>query len=326
LERTRDDTGDPPRMTGGLALFIIAATALLALPRFAHTTPDSVYYTDLVAFFQGLLPRDALQTPFAFRWAVPLAASRIPGVGPEVAMALCSVAATIAAYLVSVQLWAGLLARQSQLAVAALLLVVSFPTVNYASAALTDAAGFLVLAAACHALVHNRFVSLGLILALGTGVRESTLLMVPALWIFLWIQPRPRWVLTAAVLSLSTIVAALATRWYFADLPPYYWTPTWARFAANMARPISWATVLLTLAPLLLALAVCPGRCPPMSARLRALVLALLIPGLLLLASSLATAHMSGRFCWPLYLALAPLAAWRLPPRRRWPINWLRTR
>ncbi|MCF6285944.1 MAG: hypothetical protein L3K26_12215 [Candidatus Hydrogenedentes bacterium] len=310
-----DTTDIAPRLTKVLVLFIMVATTLLALPRFAHTTPDSIYYTDLVDYFRGTLPRESLHTPFAFRWVVPRIASALPGVPPHVAMALCSVLATIASYLVAARLLANLLRSQTQLIAAVFLLVLSFSTVNYASAVLTDAAGFLVLVSACYAMQQHRYLLLGGILVVGTGVRESTLLMLPVLWIFLYLQPRSQWVLTATGLSAITLLAALASRWYFADLPAYFWTPTWSRFADNMARPVSWATVTLTLGPLLLALAATRRSTTPLPRDLRAFIIAIALPSLLLIAFSTTAAFMSGRFCWPLYLALVPLVAWRIEPR-----------
>lgn len=304
-----------PRLTKTLVLFIIVATTLLALPRFAHTTPDSVYYTDLVDYFRGTLAREALHTPFAFRWVVPRIAAALPGVPPPIAIALCSVLATMASYLIAAGLLTKLLRSQTQLIAAVFLLVVSFPTVNYGSAVLTDAPGFLILVAACYAMQRHRPVLLCLILVAGTGVRESTLLMLPVIWIFLYLQPRPRWVITAAGISTITLLAALASRWYFADLPAYFWIPTWPRFVDNMTRPISWATVALTLVPLLLMLVATRRSRTPLPCDLRAFVIAMALPCLLLVVFSSTAAFMSGRFCWPLYLALVPLVAWRTESR-----------
>jgi hypothetical protein len=152
---------DAPRLTRPLLLFIVGGTMLLALPRFAHTTPDSIYYTDLIAYFRGDLERSALQTPFAFRWVAPRVAAALPGLSAEVSMALLGITATVLAYLSAMGSFTGLLATHRQLVVAAAALVISFPTLNYSSAVLTDAAGFLVLALACGAMLKGRFLWLG---------------------------------------------------------------------------------------------------------------------------------------------------------------------
>lgn len=289
-------------------------TLLLAVPRFAHTTPDSVYYTDLVRYFQGDLARESLHTPFAFRWLVPWIAAWLPGMSPPFAIATCSVVATCAAYLMAVRLWTQLLCTQRQLHIAAALLVCSFPTLNYGSAVLTDAAGLLVLTAACLAMLRHRYVVLGLILVVGTGVRESTLLMLPVMALCFAQTRRPGWLPALGIISICTLLAAGATRGYFADLPPYFWTPTWGRTIANLSRPVSWATVTLTVAPLLVLYFARRVK-GPVPATLRIFVVSLALPCLLLFAYAVSSAFMSGRFLWPLYLALVPLVAWRIAPK-----------
>lgn len=286
-------------------------TLILTLPRFAHTTPDSIYYTDLVWYFQGDLDRTALQTPFAFRFLLPWVAAWLPFLSPGAAIATCSVMATCGAYLLAVRLWANFLETQHQLNVAALLLVCSFPTVNYGSAVLTDAAGFLAVTAACLALYHHAFLVLGFLLVVGAVVRESTLLMLPVMILYFAQTRRPGWIPALGIISISTLLAAGATRGYFADLPPYFWTPTWERMMDNLSRPVSWATVVLTMGPLLV-LFVLPTSKGPAPAALRQFALSLALPCLALFVYGVTSAFMSGRFLWPLYLALVPLVAWRV--------------
>ncbi len=301
----------PPRLTGALAGSIVVGTLLLALPRFAHTTPDSIYYTDLLRYFQGDLDRAALQTPFAFRFLVPWVAAWLPLPSPAIAIATCSMVATCSAYLLAVRLWANFLETQRQLHVAALLLVCSFPTVNYGSAVMTDAAGFLVVTAACLALYHHADLVLGLLLVLGSGVRESTLLMLPVMALYFAQTRRPGWLPALGIISVSTLLAAGATRGYFADLPPYFWTPSWGRMMDNLSRPVSWATVTLTMGPLLVLFVLPTSKGPPPVA-LRQFVVSLALPCLALFVYGVTSAFMSGRFLWPLYLALVPLVAWRV--------------
>lgn len=299
----------PPRLSLPAAAGLAALTVLLALPRFAHTTPDSAHYVALVAYFQGDVARQALQTPFALRWALPWLAAWIPGVTPGTALAFCSVIATVLAYGCFARILDLLLTEAGQWRRGMAVLVISFPTVNYGSAVLTDSAGFLVLAAAAWALVARRYLWVGVLAATGVWVRESTLLVLPMLWLFVLLERDRRGLAAAAGATLAAGAAALAARWWFADLPAYFWTPDWDRFTANLARPVSWATVLLTLVPV--ALFALPGlwRWRELPPRTRHFVIAAGLPALALAAYSLVAAYMSGRFCWPLYLALIPLAA-----------------
>ena len=288
---------------------IVALAILVTLPRFGHTTPDSEYYVALARYFQGEAARADLHTPFAFRWALPWLASWIPGVAPATAIALCSMLATAAAALCFARLLAGLVQDPAQWRVGMAVLVVSFPTFNYGAAVLTDSAGFLVLAGGAVSLLERRYLALALLAGGGVWVRESTLLLLPVLWCFVLLERDRRGILAAAGITLLTLAAAAGARWWFSDLPAYFWSPSWSRFAANMNRPVSWATLSLTLLPAgALALAglrnwkIIPRRT-------RHFILAAALPGLALLGYSTAAAFMSGRFGWPLYLALAPLAA-----------------
>tara|TARA_R110001592_G_scaffold207801_3_gene458768 strand:- start:463 stop:816 length:354 start_codon:yes stop_codon:yes gene_type:complete len=113
------------------------------------------------------------------------------------------------------------------------------------------------------------------------------------------------------MVTLATLLAALASRWYFADLPAYFWTPSWPRFLANLTRPVSWATVLLTLLPLLLLLCLPGKNNVPLPRPTRAYIIAMTLPCLALMAYAMSAAFMGGRFCWPLYLPLIPLVVWR---------------
>jgi hypothetical protein len=160
-------------------------------------------------------------------------------------------------------------------------------------------------------MVGQRYLLLVILLAVGTGVRESTLLMLPALWLHALVWRSWRETGWALLISVTTLAAAAAHRGLFADLPPYIWVPSGQRFLNNITRPESWLTVTLTLAPLLLGLGL--GRsAPPAPRTLRALAVAVGLPALALLLYATVAAYMSGRFCWPLYIALGPWAAWRL--------------
>jgi len=297
------------RITLYAAAVVAVTTAVLALPRFGHITPDSTYYASLAGYFRGEVARTDLHTPFAFRWALPWLAARVPAVNPATAIAGCSLVSTISAYLIIGRILSILGARGKAWWLGMAVLVISFPTVNYGAAVLTDSTGFLVLCAAAWALLEKRFLLLGIALALGVWVRESTLVMLPALWLFLLLERDARGMIKAAGITVATLLAVAAARWWFADLPAYFWTPSWERFIGNMTRPISWATVWLTLAPAGAFALKGIYHWKGIPHRTRHYLVALGLPCLALAGYGAVAAFMSGRFCWPLYLALVPLAA-----------------
>jgi len=57
---------------------LLVLTILLSLPRFAHHTPNSKHYINLVRYYRGDLERHNLRTPFAYRALVPFLAARCP--------------------------------------------------------------------------------------------------------------------------------------------------------------------------------------------------------------------------------------------------------
>jgi hypothetical protein len=310
VQPSRHNPTSPSQLArlAGPGLACVLLIVLLALPRFGHTTPDSVHYIALVEYFRGMAPAEALQAPYAHRWLLPWLAAWLP-VAPDTAIALCSLASTLAAYGCFARVLTLLFPDRTARRNGMLVLIVSFPTLNYGSAVLTDSAGFLILAAAAWALLARRSLILGLVLTAGIGVRETTLLMLPVIWIFHLLERNRSGLKASGFITITVLLAVAAARWWFADLPAYLWIPSWARLVENLTRPVSWATVSLTILPVG-ALALAGLRhWPAYAPHTRHFILATLIPGLGLLGYSIAAAWMSGRFCWPLYLALVPLAA-----------------
>lgn len=285
----------------------------MTLPRFAHTTPDSAYYIALTGYFKEQAGRDELVTPFAFRWVVPWLASWLPVESSAVALALCSTAAFACTTLCVDRLLRKLHAPPAGVNRGVLAFLFSFPAVNYGGAVLTDSAGMFVLLSAACALVERRFLLLGILAVAGAGVRETTLILLPATVIFLILKRDLRGLVAAVFLVPFTLAAVLMPRWYFSDLPAYRWHVDWHRFTENLTRPVSWATVLLTVIPI--AILAWPGfrQFSKHPSGVRHLVIAAGVPGLALLGFSVAAAFMSGRFAWPLYLALVPLIAFSRP-------------
>lgn len=298
--------GSLPALPGWAPLVL---AAVLALPRFAHTTPDSAHYVALAQYFGGEVSREALQPPFAFRWALPWLASRMPVLPPDTALALCSLGSLLLAMVCIQRYLAALGFGRAEQQRGLLVMACSFPTFNYGSAVLTDSAGLLVLAAAALALATRRYLLLGVVVAGGVWVRETALIALPAVWIHLALRREFRCWPAATGITIATLAAAAGARWWFSDLHPYVWYPSWERLGANLARPVSWATVLLTLVPILIL--AWPGirrrgELPPAT---RHVLTALAVPMIALFGWSAVAAFMSGRFAWPLYLVLVPLAA-----------------
>lgn len=298
----------------------ILLTILLSLPRFAHHTPDSKQYVNLAKYFRGDLPREQLRGPFAYRILVPFLAASLPSDNLDLNFALINVLATILAYLVFIPYLKRFVATRTDFNVGMLMLVVSFPTFNYASAVLTDPVGFLMFSIAAYLLLVERYCLFSCAVCLGLLARESALFLVPASIVYVVMshlgQKKKNWMKAFGILAIVVIPPALALfadRAYFSDVPNYYsYGLSLRKFLVNITRTINWITFFLALGPPLLLCLIGLRRdglrfvsnLPHREARL---LFSLTIVGVLHMMYSIATG-MSGRYVWPYYSVLIPLA------------------
>lgn len=293
---------------------IIATLAvLMALPRFAHHTPDSKHYVNLALYFRGELERDNLVTPYAYRVLLPFVVSLVPFDNVDLIFAIIGVLCSILAYAVFFHYVAYMLPAPKQVNTALLLLLFSFPSLNYTSAVLTDAAAFLAFVTTAYLLLTERHMTFAAVVALGILIRETMASMILIYLLYQFTsQPRPRLLSLALVLTPS-LLALLIPRLAFADLPHYLWIPSAATVLANLTRSVSWVTTLATLGPplLLLLLGVAYSGSEALSEIPKIHVRFLLstaVGSSLVAFYGFLAAFMSGRFVWPMYIVLIPVA------------------
>lgn len=295
---------------------IFVLTILLSLPRFAHHTPDSKHYINLAKYFRGDLDRHSLRTPFAYRVLVPFLAAHGPSDDLDFNFAAINVGCTVAAYLIFVAYLKKLVTSSTELNVGATLLVVSFPSLNYSSGILTDPAAFLVCVAAAYLLSQERYALFAAVVSLGVLARESVLSMVLVAVLYLLMNSRRQRAALLTKLPLVIVppaVVLIAVRLCFSDMPHYLWIPSLQVMLSNLKRPVSWLTVLFTLCPTLVLFLIGVwtkrfGFVERLSFRQKNLLLSLTIGGALTVIYSVVAAFMSGRFLWPLYTVLVPVA------------------
>ena len=295
---------------------VVVLTILLSLPRFAHHTPDSKHYINLAKYFRGDLDRHSLRTPFAYRVLVPFLAAHGPSDDLDFNFAAINVGCTVAAYLLFVAYLKELVTSSTELNVGVLLLVVSFPSVNYSSGILTDPAAFLVCVAAAYLLSQERYGLFAAALSLGVLARESVLSMVLVAVIYILMNSRRQRAALLTKLPLVIVppaVVFIAVRLCFSDLHHHLWVPSFGVMLANFKRAISWLTVLLTLCPtlVLFLIGIWPkkfGFVERLLFRQKTLLLSLTIGGTLAVIYGFVAAFMSGRFLWPLYTVFIPVA------------------
>jgi hypothetical protein len=307
---------------------VILLTVALSVPRFGHLTPDSLWYTNLVRYFRGEARADQLRRPNAYRVMVPFIVSLWPGIQPAFGIAVLNVAATVGAHLLFVRYLARLGLTAGQVGVGVLLLVVSFPTVNYASGVLSDPSGFLFFVLSLLLLLRERDVLAAGAISAGVLARESLILVVPIACIDLIArharQPRSEraWARLASRLALvsglPSLVYLVLTQCFFQDVQQWMrWSPSvHALWRAVTRSSGGWVTVPATLLPPVLLIfwglqrggGRRVGRLPERS-RVLLVSIAVVNVAYIIYSWMIPPAYLSGRFIWPLYTVLVPLAA-----------------
>lgn len=304
-------------------LIIVGLTILLSLPRFSHyVAPDSTRYVELASYFQGTLLKQELHTPYIYRVLVPYLASLGPTNSLDTNFAAINVLFTSAAFTVFYFYLQTLIKNTSQVNFGMLILIVAFPTVNYSSGVMTDAAGFFFFfVLATYLFLKKRFLLFTIALSVGVMAREAILILLIALLVYLIVTyfrgPSEAWNPKLLFSFVPPILVYLGIRVVFSNLPSYFWFPTWQQFLFTVSRPVAWTTFGLTLLPpLILILIGYRHQEAPVSTVLsiwsfheKALLLSLTVAGIALNIYSITSAALSGRFVWPFYVVLIPLAA-----------------
>jgi len=302
-------------------IFVVTITTLLALPRFAHHTPDSKHYIELSKYFQGNLSKESLHPPHAYRIMTPYLASHGPSKDLNNNFAIINLIFTIFAYFMFYIYLKELFMHEREIQLGMLLLVFSFPSFNYASGVLTDPAGFFFFVLGTYLLLKKHFFFFSLVTSIGVLAREAILSLVLAFIIYsvsrYLFRISPKLNLQVLLFSIPPIVSYLLIRTFLSDLPHYFWYPSIHRVLSNIIRPVSWTTFLFTLSTPLIIIGL--GLYQKKSEVISEISLRFPRDSIMLLASiatacivlilySILTAFMSGRFVWPFYTILIPLA------------------
>ena len=299
------------------AVVVTALTIVIGLPRFAQHTPDSPQYVELARYFRGDTERDRLAAPYAYRVLTPFFAAQLPMRDVSINLALINVLCTVLAYLTFARYLARLLPSRTDVNVGMLLLTVSFPTFAYSSRVLSDPAGFLALVTATILLLDECRWAFSVTLTLGTLARDSVILMVAVFLLHRAMEgisaPEKRHWLTPTLAILPPIVTFFAVRAYFSDLPDRTGAPSLHQLWRNLESPLRCASVLLTIGPpTLLLLAGWRRKGLSFAADLPApekrLLLVITALGLVFGLYSLGAFVVGGRYFWPAYPGLIPLA------------------
>jgi hypothetical protein len=298
-------------------IIISVLTIIISFPRFADHTPDSHHYIDLGKYFKGELPKEKLVAPFAYRIMVPFIAANLPSDNLGFNIAIINVVATIIAYLLFFFYLRNFLLSREELIMGMLLLIFSFPTFSYSSRVLSDPAGFLMFLICCYLILKECYYLLSLSICLGIIARESNITLVLIVLIYIILNNEKSWkelIKTSIITSIPPIITFYLIRLYFYDLPSTFpWDISLKILIENITRPISIATVFLCIFPPLLLFLI--GIKFDGFDSLRKsnkehlnLFIAITVVNSICFIYTILNVYMSGRYVWPIYTALIPLA------------------
>jgi len=299
-----------------LFLFIIISTILLSIPRFGHLTPDSIYYVELANFFKGSFSIFDLQTPYAYRLLVPLISSFIPIENSIISITLVNLFFTCGAYIVFYYFLTEIFINYKDVLFGIFLLIFSFPTINYSSAVLTDAAGFFFIILSTLLLFREKFLWFSFSTSLGVLAREAVLFIDFAFILYLLgnLVFNKRKYIKHLYYSIPPIFVYLLVRLYFSFLPNYFWEISFENLTNNITRPISWLTSILTIFPIILIIIygwnkkkLVINELISLRLQQRILIFSISTSCIILFVYSMLSAYMSGRFIWPFYSVLIPI-------------------
>lgn len=315
-----------------VTLALHLSLVLVCLPRFDRADHgidrwtgsggDHEHYVRQVRFYRGEEEQGA-HAPFAYRPLVPALAAWFP-VAPLTAIDLVNLAALLVALGALLALLRDLHLAPRWRAAGGALFVLSFPTFYYGTIGVVDPVLIAVLALGTLAIWRDRWGAVLLLVGVGTGVKETALLLWPVALARWWTADRGRGPAFVALAGIPLIWGIVYTflRIYSGSTAMYFWWPSADVLMDNLLRPRCWIGSALTFGiPGVLASDYVIRRLLS-GTRSRAELMRLgpalagLTGSLVVFAWSLATAYADGRLIWPSVVYSIPLALGLVDHRR----------
>ncbi len=276
---------------------------------------DATYYIDYVRFFRGEGSIEEVDLPFRYRPLIPFIASLLPVESPMTSLNLINLAALLVTILILFRLFRRFGFDFGYSMAGCFLYAVSFPVFYLSTTGYLEACTMCLLAAGTYFIYRERLLPVAVIIALGTLIKEVTVLLIPVAIAYAYAggSSRRRLLARSLLLALGFVVPVVAVKLLFRGAGDFYWIPSFQTLIDNLR--------LRAALSLLLSFGL-PGVISVFSLvqfrRMTGLVgLRLLMPLLagicftaLLVLYSMLTAYTDGRFIWPMTIYTIPLALW----------------
>ena len=305
--------------------FLVLSLVVIIIPRFnwgevgplkpfVGTIPfDIEQYISYTEFFRGEMDENTqLEGPFVYRPLTPLLASFLP-FDALTSINLVNLIVLLLTLIPLVKTLQLLKFKSNYVFIGGILFVYSFPLFYYGTSGYIDSVLIGFIMTAVYLMLSNKIILFFVVFALGVGVKETIVILVPVFAIYLFFQSNFSLKKNISILLLLILVYSVCTilvRNITPESETYIWFPYLEVILDNLVRPKTYLSILLTFgipgigALLYINVAL---RKQSFISQQPALVTGLIV-SMLISFFSLFAAYADGRHIWTSYPFTIPLA------------------
>jgi hypothetical protein len=270
---------------------------------------DAPFYSSYVEYFRGNCALGKVDIPFRFRFLGPLIASRLPIKSPMTAINVLNILALYVCVLFLFILFKSLGFEFWYSLIGCFIFTISFPVFYFGSDGCIDPQIICIMAVGTYILFNQKWWYLIPIIAIGTMIKETVIILAPVVAVYFWIRNKP-WKIKFITLILAFGVPYALIRIILGQSSTFVWQPHSDIILRNL-RPRTFLGLALSFGlPGMLAI-VYGVKYKAMTQTLGRETSFPLITGIifsiLLVLYSLIAAYTDGRFIWPSNIFALPI-------------------
>jgi len=241
--------------------FLVLSLVVIIIPRFnwGEVGPlkpfvgikpfDIEQYIDYTEFFRGEIDDNSqLEGPFVYRPMTPFLASFLP-FDPLTSINLVNLIVLLLALIPLVKMLQLLQLKSNYVFMGAILFVYSFPLFYYGTSGYIDSVLIGFIMTAVYLMLSNKIILFFVVFALGVGVKETIVILIPVFAIYLFFQSNFSLKKNISLLLLLILVYSICTilvRNITPESETYIWFPYLEVILDNLVRPKTYLSILLT--------------------------------------------------------------------------------
>ncbi len=241
--------------------FLVLSLVVIIIPRFnwGDVGPlkpfvgikpfDIEQYVDYTEFFRGEMDDNSqLEGPFVYRPLTPFLASFLP-FDALTSINLVNLFVLLLALIPLIKMLQLLQFKRNYVFIGGILFVYSFPLFYYGTSGYIDSVLIGFIMTAVYLMLSNKIILFFVVFALGVGVKETIVLLIPVFAIYLFIQRNfslKKNILLLLSLILVYSICTILLRNFTPESETYIWLPSIEVFVDNMVRSKTYLSILLT--------------------------------------------------------------------------------